>query len=200
MAVKDKTDSQLAVLAGQRADSGMRYPNVGNEPVFPSMIQMLDQLSLSAAHWLRVCADDNGASSTTHIRILPGRATIDGLPLAYSGGTIDLAANNNDVTYIWAYINTGAIAITGAVDGTGWPATSHVKLAEVTLLAGAITTIVDRRAESMLVGGLPRMPVFTTAGRPAAATAGRVIYDSDLAKLILDTGAAWVNVDGTALS
>jgi len=35
------------------------------------------------------------------------------------------------------------------------------------------------------------IPVYTTAGRPAAATAGRKIYDSDLDLLLTDDGSAW---------
>ena len=44
---------------------------------------------------------------------------------------------------------------------------------------------------------------YTTIGRPnmlAGDYTGSVIYDSDLAKLILWNGTAWVNLDGTALS
>jgi hypothetical protein len=40
---------------------------------------------------------------------------------------------------------------------------------------------------------------YTTAGRPTAARAGVVIYDSDLGKLIMYNGSSWRNVDGTAL-
>src|SRR5688572_1260171 len=36
-----------------------------------------------------------------------------------------------------------------------------------------------------------KIPVYTTAGRPAAGTAGRIIYDSDLDTLFADDGAAW---------
>ena len=44
---------------------------------------------------------------------------------------------------------------------------------------------------------------YTTVGRPSymgqGTYAGSVIYDSDLAKLILWNGTAWVNLDGTSL-
>lgn len=42
---------------------------------------------------------------------------------------------------------------------------------------------------------------YETAGRPSpypSTGAGSVIYDSDLAKLILWNGTAWVNLDGTS--
>lgn len=39
---------------------------------------------------------------------------------------------------------------------------------------------------------------YTTAGRPAFGNAGRVIWDTDLSDLLVDTGAAWVEVrEGT---
>lgn len=43
---------------------------------------------------------------------------------------------------------------------------------------------------------------YTTLTRPSAngENIGVVIYDSDLRKLILCNGTAWVNLDGTALS
>ena len=44
---------------------------------------------------------------------------------------------------------------------------------------------------------------YETASRPSitpSTGAGSVIYDSTLGKLILWNGAAWVNLDGTALS
>lgn len=49
--------------------------------------------------------------------------------------------------------------------------------------------------------GYVRFPSWTSATRPTlTGFAGSVIYDTDLAKLILWTGNAWVNLDGTALS
>lgn len=43
---------------------------------------------------------------------------------------------------------------------------------------------------------------YTTLTRPTADNSknGVVIYDSDMGKLILCNGTAWVNLDGTALS
>ena len=44
-------------------------------------------------------------------------------------------------------------------------------------------------------------PTHSTANRPIlSGQRGAVIYDSDLDKLILWNGTAWVNLDGTALS
>ena len=49
-------------------------------------------------------------------------------------------------------------------------------------------------------GGYVRFPSYTSANRPTiTGLAGSVIYDTVLAKLILWTGNAWVNIDGTSL-
>ena len=40
--------------------------------------------------------------------------------------------------------------------------------------------------------------VYTDGTRPAAATAGRIIFNSDDGQLNIDTGAAWTLPDGTA--
>lgn len=39
-----------------------------------------------------------------------------------------------------------------------------------------------------------RIPRYTTAGRPAAGTEGRLIHDTDLDILLLDSGAAWIEI------
>lgn len=39
-----------------------------------------------------------------------------------------------------------------------------------------------------------RIPRYTTAGRPAAGTEGRLIHDTDLDILLLDSGASWVEI------
>ena len=50
-------------------------------------------------------------------------------------------------------------------------------------------------------GGFVRFPNYSSANRPTlTGFAGSVIYDTDLAKLILWNGTAWVNLDGTPLS
>lgn len=49
-------------------------------------------------------------------------------------------------------------------------------------------------------GRLFQFKNYETASRPSTSFAGSVIYDSDLGKLILWNGTAWVNLDGTALS
>ncbi|MFA5252789.1 MAG: hypothetical protein WC454_09435 [Phycisphaerae bacterium] len=54
---------------------------------------------------------------------------------------------DNDTTYIWLNADN---TIGSAVDGTGWPATEHVKLAEIDVnAAGVITAIRDMRVQAV---------------------------------------------------
>ena len=50
------------------------------------------------------------------------------------------------------------------------------------------------------VGTVTRLPSYTTAGRPTAATAGAggAIWNTTTSKINVSTGAAWVLADGTA--
>lgn len=43
-------------------------------------------------------------------------------------------------------------------------------------------------------------PSYETLSRPTVVDAGLVVFDSDLEKLILWNGSAWVNLDGTVLA
>lgn len=94
-------------------------------------------------------------ANDTTVHINAGSAMIDGVRHTYAGGTLDLAANDDDTTYIWAEEDDTDLVIDSAVDGTGWPTTPHIKLAEVTLAGGTFeeSAIVDRRPDSIFVIG-----------------------------------------------
>ena len=89
---------------------------------------------------------------------------------------------DNDTTYIWmASDNT----IGSAVDGTGWPADEHIKLAEVVVDSdGIITSITDLRGKAFLQaafnvltdGGtsVEALPVFWDSPSPADADEIRI--------------------------
>ena len=62
------------------------------------------------------------------------------------GAAVD--PTDNDTTYIWM---DGANAIASAIDGTGWPTTDHIKLAEIDVDSdGVITAVRDLRGETFL--------------------------------------------------
>lgn len=43
------------------------------------------------------------------------------------------------------------------------------------------------------------LPSGATASRPGSPVAGQLFWDSDLSKVIVYSGAAWVNADGSSL-
>jgi len=196
MAVKDLSATQIAALVGTRlAGPGLLVAAPYSADWYAWLINALIHLAEgSAAYALSVRADDGSA---TTVRIQAGRATLNGAALAYAGGTVNLSAHNNDVAYLWAYNSSGAVAIGYGADGSGWPAVPHLKLAEVTLSAGAITAILDRRSETLLRDNMPRLPVYSDSSRPAAGVMGRLIFNSDDGKINIDNGSNWTLPDGT---
>jgi hypothetical protein len=103
-------------------------------------------------------------ANATSINLAAGRFSIQGVGLSYAGEVIDLASANNAVSYVWLWNNSGTATIGHALSGTGWPAYSHIKLAEVTLAAGLITVILDRRGEAAL-SDTPQMAAATTSAK-----------------------------------
>lgn len=82
---------------------------------------------------------------------------------------------DNDTTYVWL---TSSNAIGSGIDGDGWPATEHIKLAEIDVDAdGIITDIRDLRGQAFLRGALnilldggaavEALPVFWDSPTPA---------------------------------
>ncbi len=152
MARKDPSSSTLQALAGTRlANSGALMPIV-QEAYIAALWAEHYQLDKSSAGWFRVDLSD---ANDTSVFIAEGRQPVANVPLIYAGGDVDLAAHDDDVAYVWLENSgdheTPVAAIGNANDATGWPAYPHVKLAEVTLASGAITAILDRRPEAIMV-------------------------------------------------
>lgn len=142
------TESQIQSLVDTRHPSvDLLYPPSGLQPYYLWLINSLHRLAESSASAFQVTPDDASAMS---IRIAPGRAAIGSSVLVYGGETIDLAANNNQTVYVWLHDNAGQAQVQTAISGSDWPGSSHIKLAEVTLAAGTITAILDRRWETIL--------------------------------------------------
>jgi hypothetical protein len=147
MAVRELSAEEIEALVGTRHGvTGMEYPPQGLQPYYQWLIRTLHLLAESSAGALRVAQD---ASSPTAVTVAPGRASIQGVALSYEGGVIDLAGFNNDTVYVWLFDDSGAAAVGFGAEGDGWPVQAHIKLAQVTLEAGAITGILDRRFETV---------------------------------------------------
>ncbi len=152
MAAKDKTSSQVEALAGTRdARTGLLHWAVGDTAYAAKVGNALHHLALAAAFWLLVKESD---SNNTSVQVQQGHVPVGNALINYAGGTVDLAAHDDDTAYVWAY-NSGTHAAPVAAigfdsDGNGWPSVDHVKLATVTLVSGAITSIVDLRGQSVV--------------------------------------------------
>jgi hypothetical protein len=129
-----------------------------------------------------------------------------------AAGSVDPV--DNDTTYIW--MDDGN-AIGSAIDSVGWPATEHIKLAEIDVdAAGVITDVRDRRGDTFMihqVTGLQCANIGSQGGVPfiltttIAAGANANIHDANapFKYRVIDAwsvatganGGSWKLTDGT---
>jgi hypothetical protein len=152
MAIRELSSVEIEDLVGTRHEvTGFRYPPNGLQPYYQWLVSTLHLLGEASAGGLKVDRDD---VNETTIRVAEGRSSLNGTVLPYAGGTIDLAIFNNDTAYIWLYEDSSGFPTVGtASDGVGWPNYSHIKLAEIILSEGQISTILDRRGEILFNQG-----------------------------------------------
>ncbi|MEM1353382.1 MAG: hypothetical protein AAGC44_02075 [Planctomycetota bacterium] len=148
MPAKDLTPEQIVALT-DTADptTGVTYPAAGTQPWYEWLIRTVHRLAQSSAGDLAVYADEDAASS---IYVAPGRCSIDGVALTYAGGALDLSLFNNATALVYVEDAGGSPSVGAATTLDGWPAGSHLKLAEVTLAGGQVATLLDRRFETIL--------------------------------------------------
>lgn len=147
MTVKVLSAENITQLVGTRhPTTGIEYPPDGLQPYYHWLVSTLHLLAESSAGALRVARDTDDQAG---VHVAPGRASISDVALAYDGGTIDLGAYNNSTAYLWLFDDDGEAAIGVDDESNGWPGGDHLKLAEVTLQAGAVTHILDRRFETI---------------------------------------------------
>ena len=148
MVVRELTEAEIEALVGARHEvTGLAYPANGLQPYYAWLVRTLHLLAESSAGALRVARD---AESATAVRVMPGRATVDGVVVAYEGGELDLALHNNDTALVWLVEDAEQAKVEAGASGDGWPVGPHIKLAEVELAEGAIVNVLDRRFETML--------------------------------------------------
>ncbi len=88
MAVIDSTSTEVNALVNTRdSKTGFLFAALGLQPWHEWIIGVLKHIA-DALIGLQVKADDNDASSTTHVRVTAGRALIGGTLVNYSGGDI----------------------------------------------------------------------------------------------------------------
>jgi len=148
MPPSDLSSEQIAALAATRhAKVGLLYPEPGLTPYYDWLIRTVHRLAEASASDFRVMADADSASS---VWVSPGRASISGTALAFEGGAYDLAAFNNSTALVWLEDVGGVATIGTDALGAGWPASPHLRLAEVVVSAGQVQAITDLRFETML--------------------------------------------------
>lgn len=138
-------DQAIARIGQRHARTGLEYPRPGLQPYFEWLLASLELLADASAGDFRVVREDGAATS---VRIMPGRASIGGVKLAFDGQVIDLAAYDEQTALLWLE-NSGGAALNFTDSASGWPASAHIPLAEVTLAGGEITSVTDLRFETL---------------------------------------------------
>jgi len=94
------------------------------------------------------------ADTTTTFRVQAGDYLWAGTRTTYAGSA-QVNPTDDDITYVWM---RGDNTISSGIDGDGWPAEDHIRLAEVTVGAtGTITDITDKR---LVIEGKPSDPTY----------------------------------------
>lgn len=146
------TDNAANALGGTvDPDTGAPYPGIAETSYHTKVYKQLAQIvaAYKLANNMRVFEVDGNADA---IGVRSGRCVINGTARAYTeqDPAVD-GLTDNDTTYIWAEDGGAGLAqINSAIDGTGWPSTEHIPLAEVTMSSGTIDSIVDRRFDQVL--------------------------------------------------
>jgi hypothetical protein len=85
--------------------------------------------------------------SPTTFNVRRGKYLFKGVIKTYTPGSA-VNPTDNDTTYIWMKPDN---TIGSAIDGTGWPSTEHIKLAEIDVDSdGVITDVRDLRGQTFL--------------------------------------------------
>jgi len=100
---------------------------------------------LNALDWAMALGVYFATATTFNVR--GGKYLFKGEPKTYTpGNAVD--PTDNDTTYVWMKDDN---TISSGIDGNGWPATEHIKLAEITVNSeGTITAITDLRGRTFL--------------------------------------------------
>jgi len=113
--------------------------------------------------------------STTTFNVRGGKYLHNNTVKTYTPGSA-VDPTDNDTTYIWMNPDN---TIGSAVDGTGWPATDHLKLAEITVDSdGVITAITDHRGQSFMFA--PETAAAEVASRVLVHEGDVLTYDGEL--------------------
>ena len=138
--------------------------------------------------------------SPTTFNVVGGEYRWRGEVKTYTQG-VAVNPTDNDTTYIWMKPDN---TIGSAIDGTGWPTTEHLPLAEIDVnSSGVITAVRDRRGRTMMNFDNAREPLRAslTAGNTVAIFTANApckmrILDAHSVARSAD-GGTWKITDGT---
>jgi len=126
------------------SDRGIEIPTLGNPNYYTEIKQQVWGL-LNALDWATGLGVYCPTVTTFNVR--GGKYLHKGTVKTYTPGRA-INPTDNDTTYIWMSSDN---TISSAIDGTGWPATEHIKLAEIDVdEEGIITAIRDLRGQTFL--------------------------------------------------
>lgn len=120
--------------------TGITYPPIGLQPYHAWLIDTLHRLAATSVAQFRIAPAN--PDQPTSVYAAPGHATLDAVPLDFTGQTLDLAPLNNQTARLALIDNAGNAEVQASLD---WPSVTHLKLAEVALAQGQITAITDHR-------------------------------------------------------
>ena len=147
------------------ADEGIEKVSLGNTNYEQEFLQMLWAI-LNRGLWAGALGVWLPTSATFNVR--GGKYLFKDEVKTYTPGAA-VNPTDNDTTYIWLKPDN---TIGSGIDGSGWPATEHIKLAEIDVdAAGAITAVRDLRGETFMTysPGIVKLTTVTGVNLNAAA-------------------------------
>src|SRR4030042_6749518 len=126
------------------SDRGLEIPTENNSNYYAEFKQFLWGV-LNALGWAGALGVYCASTITFNVR--GGKYLFKGEVKTYTPGSA-VNPTDNDTTYIWLKPDN---TIGSGIDGSGWPATEHIKLAEIDVDSdGIITEVRDLRGENFL--------------------------------------------------
>jgi hypothetical protein len=182
---------------------GLEWIKEGKQPWSEDAWEVLWSL-VNAFRWAASLGVYIADADATTFNVRGGSYLFGGEVKTYVPGAA-INPTDNDVTYVWMDPDG---TVDTAVDGTGWPATDHIKLAEVTVDSeGIITAITDLRGKGFLKAEAKSRPEPFILKATLTAGSTVQIYDENAPFKfeILDAwsvaksadGGTWKLTDGT---
>ena len=164
-----------------------------------------DVLFMSTTPGVLTNVKPTGSAAVQRVaQVLRSHATLGRISVV-GASIINDVPNFSAADKFW-YGDTGGTEVEGDITAAGRALLDDVDAAAQRATLGAAplaspTFTGTTNVASLTATGAVAPGTTTTAGRPAAASiaAGGMLYDSDLAKIILTNGTSWTNVDGTSL-